>query len=68
MNDALKQTLKRVLPEPFLKVARYFKPQKRFDRRFSVDTFGVLDPEQLDVKDSRRQRLRTDRIAYFPKL
>jgi hypothetical protein len=53
MNDALKQTLKRVLPESFLKVARYFRPQRRFDRRFSVETCGVIDPEQLDVMDSR---------------
>src|SRR5262249_6268955 len=46
------QTLKRFLPDRFLTVARYFQPQRRFDRRFSVDTCGVIEPDQLDVQDA----------------
>ena len=51
MNDVLKQTLKKFLPEPLLRAARYFQPQRRFDRMYRVDTCGIIEPDQLDVKD-----------------
>jgi hypothetical protein len=51
MREALKQTIKRFLPAPLLMISRYFKPQRRFDRRFSVNTIGIIEPDKLDVED-----------------
>ena len=66
MREGLKQTLKRFIPEPLLMVTRparfYFHPQRRFDRRFNVDTSGTINPDQLDFEGPNCQ----DASGYEP--
>ena len=56
MRDDWKQVLKRFVPEPVVAATRpvrfYFRPQRRFDRRFKVHTDGMIEPEEFDVEGS----------------
>jgi hypothetical protein len=58
MYEDLKQTLKRFIPSSLVVATRpmrqYFDPQRRFDRRFGVDTSGTVNVDRLDVTDGIR--------------
>ena len=51
-----KNTLKRFVPEALIEATRpvrvYFTPQRRFDRRFGVDTTGYIAPEDLGTPEA----------------
>jgi SAM-dependent methyltransferase len=45
-----KRVVKRIVPESFLAALRpYFHPQYRFDRRFGVETIGIVEPQDLGI-------------------
>jgi hypothetical protein len=51
-----KNALKRLLPESLIESTRplraYFAPQRRFDRRFGVDTTGYIEPQDLGTAEA----------------
>jgi SAM-dependent methyltransferase len=53
---AYKDALKRFIPESLVTATRplrvYFTPQRRFDRRFGVDTSGFIEPEDLGTPEA----------------
>jgi Histone methylation protein DOT1 len=54
-----KNALKRLVPESLVAATRpvrvYFTGQRRFDRRFGVDTTGYIEPEDLGTPEASRE-------------
>ena len=72
MKFNLKHTLRRFIPTPILVATRparlWFHPQRRFDRRFNVDTSGLIELPELGTENEEASGYEASSPAAFTRI